>query len=283
MQPANAGKTILLEGQIHPARQEAAIAAQAFIVKEQMYVTLAPGVELILLRAPAGEFCMGSDPDKDPQARANEQPQHIICLDEYWIGKTLVTNAQYAAYMQSTKAPAPDGWNGAAPPAGEEQRPVVNVSWNDAVAFCRWAAQVSGQKLRLPSEAEWEKAARGVDGRIYPWGDAAPDAQRCNFGMNVKSTTPVGQYSPQGDSPYGCADMAGNVWEWVNDGDDAQSYSQSPARNPSGPDSGQYRVQRGGSWNNEARVLRSTLRAATVPGSRSDYLGFRCAANCCLD
>ncbi|HLF03376.1 MAG TPA: SUMF1/EgtB/PvdO family nonheme iron enzyme, partial [Anaerolineales bacterium] len=154
---------------------------------------------LELIRIPAGEFLMGSDPMKDKEARENEQPQHRLHLPEFYIGKYPITNAQYAAFK---KIPIP---------AGQENHPVVNVSWRDAIAFCQWLSQQTSKTFRLPTEAEWEKAARGVDGRIYPWGDEW-DATRLNSGESgPKTTTPVGAYSPRGDSPYGLADVSGNV------------------------------------------------------------------------
>ena len=111
----------------------------------------------------------------------------------------------------------PAHWREGKIPQGKDHHPVVNVSWEDARSFCQWANQVTGQALCLPTEAEWEKAARGTDGQIYPWGNQPPEDKLCNFGMNILDTTSVGSYSPQGDSPYGCADMAGNVWEWCDD------------------------------------------------------------------
>ena len=154
---------------------------------------------------------------------------------------------------------------------------MVNVSWQDAADFCAWAAKVSGARVRLPTEAEWEKAARGTDGRLYPWGDAVPDAQRCNFNQNVKDTTPVGKYSPRGDSPFGCVDMAGNVYEWVADWYADDYYKNSPASNPAGPDSGQSRVLRGGSWYDDDEVARSANRNDYDLSYAINDVGFRCA------
>jgi len=244
--------------------------------RKEMTITLAPGVEMVFVRVPAGEFSMGST-DDDPGAFDDEKPQHRVHLDEYWMGKYPVTNAQYAAFEKATGARVPRHWKRRRIPAGKEKHPVVNVSWKDAQAFCRWAGGLAGGLVRLPTEAEWEKAARGTDGRIWPWGNQPPDATRCNFEKIVGDTTPVGEYSPRGDSPYGCADMAGNVWEWVGDWHDSDYYSRSPERNPAGPASGSYRVLRGGSWSNDEGNVRSALRCNYDPACRHNLIGFRCA------
>ncbi len=236
-------------------------------------LTLAPGVFLDLRRVPAGEFLMGGDPKKDSQADADEKPQHKVYLDEYFMGKYPITVAQFAAFIKATNyqsATTLDVKNKA-------DHPVVYVSWQDAAAFCQWASKATGKPLRLPTEAEWEKAARGTDGRIYPWGDEWPDAKRCNFGNNVKDTTPVGKYSPQGDSPYGCADMAGNVCEWCSDWVAEGYYASSPRENPKGPASGEYRALRGGSWGNDGNSVRASDRLRVDPTTGYDYIGFRCA------
>ena len=264
-------------------------------------LTLAPGVFLDLQRVPAGEFLMGGDPKKDSQAQAYEQPQHKVYLDEYFMGKYPITVAQFAVFIKATryqttaeKKGSGRGWTGSqwdeikgaswqfprGPGSDVQQKadhPVTQVSWEDAAAFCEWASIATGKPLRLPTEAEWEKAARGTDGRIYPWGDAAPDAQRCNFGWNVGDTTQVGRYSPQGDSPYGCADMAGNVWDWCSDWYADKYYASSPRENPKGPASGQYRALRGGSWDDDGNDVRASNRYGFNPSTQYDYTGFRCA------
>ena len=243
-----------------------------------LIIELAPGVTMEFVRVPAGVFLMGSDPIKDKHARLEEQPQHTVSLDEYLIGKYPVTNRQYLAFMQSTKRKPPVHWVSNKMPIGKESHPVVKVGWQDAWDFCEWAAKISGAPVCLPSEAEWEKAARGTDGRIYPWGDQSPDAQRCNFNFNVKDTTLVGNYSPQGDSPYGCADMAGNVWEWVADWYAGDYYKNSPDSNPGGPSDGDYRILRGGSWDFSNDIsVRSAIRIRIVPAMTFDDYGFRCA------
>lgn len=236
----------------------------------EMSITLGEGVQMIFVRIPAGVFWMGSS-DNDPDAFPDEKPIHKVYLDEYWIGKSPVTNRQYGIFAKTVHI---KGWTFQ---PGKEDHPAVEISWQDALNFCHWLSQVSGEAIRLPAEAEWEKAARGADRRLYPWGNQAPDKNLANSNNIYKSTTPVGQFSPPGDSPYGCADMAGNVWEWVNDWYAETYYAKSPDSHPKGPDKGKFKVLRGGSWNYASRNLRVALRFRNNPGNRSDYSGFRCA------
>jgi formylglycine-generating enzyme required for sulfatase activity/serine/threonine protein kinase len=273
-----------------------------------MRLELAPGVTLELVRVTAGEFLMGSDKAVDPDAQDDELPQHRLNLVEYWIGKTEVTNGQFAAFVAATsyKTTAEQegsgyvftgstwedvkgaSWQQPRGPGSDVKEkanyPVMLVSWHDAVAFGQWASQVTGRTVRLPTEAEWEKAARGTNARIYPWGNEAPDASRGNFGMNVKDTTPVGQY-PKGASPYGVLDMAGNVWEWTSSAwgnvggglDFAYPYNPGDGREDQSR-TDVSRVLRGGSWLNVARSVRSALRYRLDPGSRDLNIGFRVAS-----
>jgi len=239
--------------------------------RNEMTITLAPGVEMVFRRVPAGEFWMGSD-NNDKEAEEHEKPLHKVHLDEYWIGKYPVTNTQYQAYVNANKI---TGWKFE---PGKERHPAVNVSWQDAAGFCKWASIASGRPVRLPTEAEWEKAARGTDKRLYPWGNQRPDKTRANYGLMIEDTTPVGQFSPQGDSPYGCADMAGNVWEWTADWYSSAYYSsQSSFSNPTGPSSGTYKVLRGGSFYYDENSLRTALRSNGKPVSWGYTVGFRCA------
>jgi formylglycine-generating enzyme required for sulfatase activity len=216
--------------------------------------------EMVLV--PAGEFWMGSDESAD------EQPRHRVGLDAYYIDKYEVTNAFYKRFMEATGRAAPGYWNNTS--FNGESQPVVGVSWHDADAYCKWAGK------RLPTEAEWEKAARGTDGRKYPWGEQW-DSSRANAGDKLGKTAPVGSY-PSGASPYGVHDMAGNVWEWVADWYDKDYYKRSPERNPTGPDSGWNKVLRGGSWYDDPFfALRTASRGNVTPVLRNDLIGFRCA------
>ncbi len=211
---------------------------------------------------PAGEFLMGSI-DTDENASADEKPQHKVFLDGFWIYKNDVTVAQYRKFCTATGREMAD-----LPDWSKDDHPVVKVSWDDAKAYACWAG------VALPTEAEWEKAARGTDGREYPWGNEW-GAAKCQF--NQQATAPVGSF-PAGASPYGCLDMAGNVWQWCADWYGTDYYSHSPTQNPTGPETGTARVLRSGSWNRDDAV---DLRAASRhirddPTSRDNYVGFRC-------
>jgi formylglycine-generating enzyme required for sulfatase activity len=223
----------------------------------------------VLVWVPEGEFSMGSD-----TGESDEKPVHTVYLDGYWMDRTEVTNAMYALCVAagvcnqpySTKSYTRSSYYG---DSQYRDYPVIYVDWNQATAYCEWAGR------SLPSEAQWEKAARGTDGRIYPLGDTAPDANLANYSRNKGDTTAVGSY-PSGASPYGIMDMAGNVWEWVADWYGETYYSSSPATNPQGPSSGTYRGLRGGSWGNNRSNVRSADRNWNVPGIQNDFIGFRC-------
>jgi formylglycine-generating enzyme required for sulfatase activity len=216
-------------------------------------------VEPELIHIPAGEFLMGSDPKKDKGAYKAEQPQHTLHLPEYYMAKTPVTNAQYLAFVEATGQKPPGHWEGGKPPGGKEEHPVVRVSWHDATAYCQWLAEATGKAYRLPSEAEWEKAARGTDGRIYPWGNEW-EKKRCNSKEGGPGeTTPVGQYSPGGDSPYGCVDMAGNVWEWTWSLFKDYPYNPKDGREDAKAEGS--RALRGGSWLYDQGYARVSYRS----------------------
>jgi formylglycine-generating enzyme required for sulfatase activity len=228
----------------------------------------------VLLYVPSGEFAMGTLAD-DLSGGDEEKPQHDVYLKAYWIDRTEVTNAMYGRCVQVGLCRPPAQTDSATRPAYFDEAefaayPVVYVAWQDAVDYCQWAGR------RLPSEAEWEKAARGVDARPYPWGEAAPDLNRANFGGRLGDTAPVGSY-PAGASPFGALDMAGNVAEWTADWFSKAAYSLSQYSNPSGPATGEFRVLRGGSWFNQASALRASFRLWNYPDLRSNTIGFRCA------
>jgi serine/threonine-protein kinase len=247
-------------------------------------LTITAPIHLELVRVPAGEFLMGSDPAKDEDARDSEQPQHIIKLPEFYIGRCLVTNAQYAAFVQATGHSTPFYWRSNDKfPLGKEHHPVAQVSWKDAVAFCRWLSREINKVVQLPSEAEWEKAARGTDGRIYPWGDKLPTVSLCNFDDYFHDTTPVGHYSPLGDSPYGCADMAGNVWEWTRSAwrrdyfvkNSVFGYPYDPGDGRESLKIGAPRVLRGGAFHNSLSYVRCASRRSSSRSNSGNRFGFR--------
>jgi formylglycine-generating enzyme required for sulfatase activity len=223
---------------------------------------------------PAGEFIMGS-----PQGEGgdDERPQREVYLDAFYIGKYEVTNAEYKECVDARRCNPPSQISSSTRDSyygnpEYDNYPVIYVSWDDVQAYCDW------KDVRLPTEAEWEKAARGTDGREYPWGNETPDETKLNYADNVGDTTEVGSY-PDGASPYGVMDMAGNVWEWVADWYDADYYREPPERNPQGPDSGEYRVLRGGSWRYGRSSVRCAYRNRYNPDYRNLSIGFRVAAS----
>ena len=240
---------------------------------------------MTLAYIPAGQYLIGSL-DSDPNAWISEKPQHKVELSGYWMDKTLVTNAMYAKCVQAGACPehkidisyTRDSYYSNAKFANY---PVIYVTWNDAQTYCAWAGRI------LPTEAQWEVSARGSDGRKFPWGNSPPSCNLLNYAVSLSmnfggssttctgDTTDVGKY-PQGASPYGLLDMAGNVWEWVADWL-GPNYLVEPHVNPTGPASGDLRVIRGGYYFTDAKYVRATMRVGHDPTDATDFIGFRCA------
>ena len=257
-----------------PGEDTAGLAPEIFAITD--HITLA------LVRVPAGDFFMGSVATQDEHAQDDEFPQHQIYLPEFHIGRYPISNLQYVAFVEATGISPPQSWIKGRMPLGKENHPVVTVLWKEARAFCAWLGEATGRAIRLPTEAEWEKAARGTDGRIYPWGDDPPDDALCNFDRQVGDTTPVGRYSPQEDSPYGCADMAGNVWEWCQSKYRSYPYQAGDGREDlqadgglEGPRAYDRRVVRGGAFIYDERDIRCAARFRSNPNHWDRHVGFR--------
>ena len=228
------------------------------------------GAQMVFV--PAGSFRMGSPANT---GEINEFPQHTVSLDAFWMDKTDVTNAAYAKCVNAGICSPPKttyaaGTGSHYGNAQYDNYPVVFVDWTQAKIYCKWVG------ARLPTEAEWEKAARGTDGRIYPWGSYSPDCSEANYSDCAGDLTEVTAHS-YSSGPYGALDMAGNVWQWVNDWYDPLYYKTSAMNNPTGPDSGKYRVLRGGAWYYTDLYLRSAYRFWYDPANISNAIGFRCA------
>jgi len=242
------------------------------------------GMEFV--RIPAGCFTMG---DTHGDGQGDEKPLQRVCLDSFTIGKYEVTNGQYRRFRPEHDSGSYEGNS-----LNDDRQPVANVSWYDAVAYARWLSARTGRTFRLPSEAEWEYAARGgTDGRNY-WGEDTAIACRnangadltarvqwpewtttdCNDGYRVAS--PVGSFQPNG---YGLHDMMGNAWEWTNDWYDAGYYLDSPVKNPPGPARGKLKIPRGGGWGNASECVRVADRNGFDPDFTILFLGFRLASS----
>ena len=236
------------------------------------------GAPMVLI--PAGAFTMGSN-----EGLPAERPEHVVTLDAYAIDRYEVSLRLYRRFLQEAQRDAPPTWDDeAAETVGD--RPAIGVSWADALAYCTWAGK------RLPTEAEWEKGARGTDGRRYPWGPMQPFVDIANYnrgvwvseavtlvnvtggveGMSVRHGLKEG-----GRSPYGLHHMAGNAAEWVGDWYDREYYAKSPDKNPTGPAKGEKKVIRGGSWSDLPVALRSSARVSAEPDFQDRAIGFRCA------
>lgn len=232
----------------------------------------------------AGPFVMGT-PEGELSALARayggtresyreEAPRHSLALAPFAIARFPVTNALYAAYVGAAAAPPPLRWRGPLPPQALLDHPVVDVSWHDAAAFCRWLRAATGRPFRLPSEAEWERAARGADGRSFPWGDAFDPARANTREAGLLGTSPVDAH-PDGASPEGVYDMAGNVWEWTVSLDAGYPYRPGDGREDEA--AAGRRIMRGGCYANPQGYARCACRFRLAPAVRNEFTGFRLA------
>ena len=260
-------------------RQEAALKFRAEIER------LAKDAPSGMVPVPAGEFRMGSTeediavamqrcPQCPEESFVRETPAHVVALDTFFIDRHEVTTADYVEFLKAASRPIPEHWQEGSLPK-HAKKPVIGVTWEDATEYCK------GKGKRLPTEAEWEKAARGIDGRRYPWGNERPNVSWANFDKCCVWTgygllTPVGSLE-KGVSPYGAHDMAGNVREWVQDWYDERYYAASPKKDPPGPHHGTEKVVRGGGWLQLDTGVRATAREKRDPTARSTSVGFRCA------
>lgn len=227
-------------------------------------ITGRDGASMVLV--PAGEFIMGSDKGDD-----DEKPIHRVQVDTFYIDKFEVTNGKFAKFIDAVKGEPPWGFDDKDTPVAHADQPVRWVTWLDATAYCQWAGK------RLATEAEWEKAARGTDGRLYPWGDEPPTSAHAVFGQKEGSESlPPFSNRDKGKSPSGAQDMAGSLYEWIADWYDDQYYAKTPSQNPRGPSEGAQKVQRGGSYTNNPYRLRASFRTKDNPTEARPNVGFRC-------
>lgn len=227
------------------------------------------GAPMVLV--PGGDFIMGSDKGDEDEA-----PAHRVRLHAFYIDKFEVTNGRFAKYVEAIQSEPPWGFSDKETPVIHADRPVRWVNWMDAMGYCLWVGK------RLPTEAEWEKAARGTDERVYPWGNDPPTPIHAVYGLKEggeETVSVIGDHH-MGQSPYGAQDLAGNLYEWVMDWyaeDFYSSFINSPAINPRGPAEGTAKVQRGGSYVNTPYRLRSSFRTKADPTEQDPNVGFRCA------
>lgn len=275
------------------------IKAKSIMINSKGFWEADFGDDIIMVYIPEGEFIMGQTDeekqwliDKVRQKSydlyySDERPFHEVFLPGYWMGKTEVTFVQYDKFCEETDQNKPNdfGW-------GRGTLPVIYVSWGEADDYCKWLSEKKELKFKLPSEAQWEKAARGTDARWYPWGNhsiyyenkwhanhMAHDTDNRRGEDGYPETSPVGSY-PCGDSPYGLRDMAGNVWEWCNDWYNIDFYRSNSSKNPTGPPKGSDRVIRGGSFFHHSDAIRCANREKFTPSDRSNALGLRlCMVN----
>jgi sulfatase modifying factor 1 len=225
---------------------------------------------LRLVVIPAGWFTMGCDTGRD-----DERPTHRVWVDSFLLAAGQVRNLEYAEFLRATGAPPPPCWSD--PHFNDPDQPVVAVSWFEAEAYCRWLSTTAGRPFRLPTEAEWERAARGgIEGKLYPWGDEPPQSRPDYASRWENGPEPV---ASQSANAFGLFDIGENVHEWCADWYDAHCYANSPARNPTGPAHGQRRASRGGSWRHHIKISRCAARSSIPPNFQYVDYGFRIASS----
>lgn len=225
---------------------------------------------LALVPIPAGWFLMGCETGQD-----NERPVHRIWVDQFLLAACQVSNAEYGRFLRATASLPPPFWNN--PDFSDPEQPVVGVSWHEVVRYCEWLSASTGRKFRLPTEAEWEHAARGGrEGALYPWGDAPPQSLPGYADRWQSGPEPVGRGEPNG---YGLYNMCDNVHEWCSDWYSPDYYSVSPERNPRGPETGERRASRGGSWRHHIKMSRCAARSSIPPEFQYADYGFRVACD----
>jgi formylglycine-generating enzyme len=223
--------------------------------------------EAALVLIPAGRFPMGSETGQD-----NERPVHSVSVDSFQLGMHQVTHADYEVFLQDTQSAPPPFWNDSN--FNRDEQPVIAVSWFEAAKYCEWVSAETGKCYRLPFEAEWEWAARGgVEGKLFPWGDAAPQSLPDYASRWKTGPEPVGRWA----NGFGLFDICENVHEWCGDWFAADYYSVSPEKNPRGPESGERKASRGGSWRHHIKVTRCAARSSIPPQFQYADYGFRVA------
>jgi len=221
-----------------------------------------------MIAIPAGWFWMGSDAGQDV-----ERPVHRVWVDSFALAETQVTAAEYARFLDSTHRPPPSTWDDSN--FNNPEQPVTAVSWFEATAYCEWLSEIAGSHYRLPTEAEWERSARGgVEGKLFPWGDDPPHSRRSYSSLWKNGPEPVRRSER---NAYGLYEMCENVHEWCSDWFQADYYSRSPERNPQGPASGDRKSSRGGSWRHHIKISRCSARSSIPPQFQYADYGFRVA------
>lgn len=230
----------------------------------------APVIEPLRIQIAAGWFSMGSD-----IGQSVEGPVHRVWVDSFRMAATQVTVAEYARFLDATERTRPPYWGD--PDFSHPEQPVVALSWFDAMAYCAWLSAITGSHYRLPTEAEWERAARGgAEGMLFPWGNDPPDSRPAYHSRWKTGPEPVGQSRP---NAYGLFEMCENVHEWCSDWFAADYYAVSPDRNPQGPEEGQRKASRGGSWRHQIKIARCSARSSIPPDFKYADYGFRIACD----